>query len=54
MHRWSFDNFAPDDCADIEIDAAVIDGMVVVRFVVLRRVWGSRRPAPGRLPRYAA
>jgi hypothetical protein len=38
MHRWSFDNFAPDDCADIEIDAAVIDGMVVVRFVVLRRV----------------
>ena len=38
MHRWSFDNFAPDDCADIEIDAAVIDGMAVVRFVVLRRV----------------
>ena len=38
MHRWSFDNFAPDDCADIEIDAAVVDDMVVVRFVVLRRV----------------
>jgi hypothetical protein len=34
----SFDSLAPSDAADIEVDAAAIEGMVVVRHVVLGRV----------------
>src|SRR5258707_9665975 len=34
----SFDSFAPRDAADVEVDTAVVGGMVVARFVDLAQV----------------
>jgi hypothetical protein len=34
----SFDSFAPSDAADVEVDTAVVGGMVVARFADLAQV----------------